>query len=213
MWLVGQWSYLITTVIVQLNKEFKKKKKWNLNNIHRVYQVWPRNNALKVFSRPPRKLWRGLKWPQNKGSSSTFCNGHWACPIKKLGRTFFIENLVLNIFTALLLSRSRLVHLFDTVSWYWWRYLQVRCVLRCMCNITPGGSNAREVETNGEPTLLSINTYELCSIIPWCRVVWVTRRSTALILSTLKLRHFNTEVLGFGWANQTPKKLICWSPI
>ncbi len=50
-------------------------------------------------------------------------------------------------------------------------------------------------------------------VLDYPMVIWVTQRSTALILSRLKRRHFNTEVLGFSLANQTPKKLICWSPI
>ncbi len=65
----------------------------------------------------------------------------------------------------------------------------------------------------GSFSVVILGTEKLCSIIPWCRVVWVTQRSTVLILSTLKWCHFNTEVLYFGWANQTPKKLICWSLI
>ncbi len=48
-------------------------------------------------------------------------------------------------------------------------------------------------------------TNELCLIIPWYRVVWVTRHSTALILSTLKWRHFNTEVLDLSEQIERPK--------
>ncbi len=57
-----------------------------------------------------------------------------------------------SIFTTLLLGHSRSAHLFGAVFWYWWCYLWVRCILWCMGNITPGGSDTREVGTNGKYT-------------------------------------------------------------